>query len=70
MPGQNQTKGIKKLLITKKVRNRACREDKATETAIADCLGRQNLTKELLSGLRAPMPRRITSIKRTDGDMT
>ncbi len=41
MPGQNKTKGNKKLLIAKKARIRACPEMEVTRTAMADCLGDQ-----------------------------
>jgi hypothetical protein len=50
MPGQNQFKGSKKLWMAKKARIRACPEEEATGTAMADCLGRQKLTKENLAG--------------------
>jgi hypothetical protein len=49
MFGQNKTKGDKKLLIAKKARIRACPELEVTRTAMADCLGRQKLTKENLA---------------------
>jgi hypothetical protein len=42
----NKTKGIKKLLIVKRARIRAWQEEEATGTAMADHLGRKNLTKE------------------------
>jgi hypothetical protein len=57
MPCQNKTKGSKKLLMAKEARIRACPEEDATRTAMADplgCqgrLGHQTLTKENLAGL-------------------
>jgi hypothetical protein len=41
MPGQNKTIGNKKYLTAKKARIRACPEEEATGTAMADRLGRQ-----------------------------
>jgi hypothetical protein len=55
---QNKTKGSKILLMAKEARIRACPEEEATRTAMADpplgCqgrLGHQTLTKENLAGL-------------------
>ncbi len=57
MPSQNKTKGSKQLLMAKEARIRACPEEEATRTVMADplgCqvrLGHQKLTKENLAGL-------------------
>jgi hypothetical protein len=70
MPGQNKTEGIKKILMAKKARLKASPEEEATGTAMADCLGRQKLTKENLAGPSISMPRRITEIIKSGGNMT
>jgi hypothetical protein len=48
--------------MAKNARIRAWGEEEATGTALADCLGHQNLTKEYLVGLSASTPRRIIGI--------
>jgi hypothetical protein len=70
MPGQNNTKGNTKLLIAQKARIRACPDQEATGTAITDHLGRQKLTKENLISRSVSMPRRITGIIKSGGNMT
>jgi hypothetical protein len=45
MPGQNNIKGIKKLLMAKKARIRTCPEEEDTGLAMANRLGCQELIK-------------------------
>jgi hypothetical protein len=52
MPGQNKTKGLK-LLIAKKARIRAWREEKTTRTAVADNVGCQK-SIQLAQGTLCP----------------
>jgi hypothetical protein len=70
MAGQNKTKGIKKLLMAKKARNKACPEEEATGSAMADHLGRHKLKKDNLAGPSVSMPRRITGIITSCESMT
>ncbi len=70
MLGQKKTKGNEKHLIAKKARIRACPELEVTRTAMADCLGRQKLTKDNLAGPSIFMPKRITRIIKSGGKIT
>ncbi len=69
MPGQNKTKGSKKLLMAKmpELGPIQSRIRQKNWTATADHLGRQKLTKENLAGPKVFLPRRITRIIKVVG---